>query len=146
MAIDSTIVATAVTAASTLVSAAIAHYSGYKNALLSYNNTQQEKEQQRKAEHYSNLVREFMLFRAGADNCDELAALVQQTYLLGSSNVVRATDDFLKYLMGDVAEAGRQNEMYARLFKAMREDLGVNSSNDYPDSLALTLFHNDSLR
>lgn len=27
------------------------------------------------------------------------AALVQQTYLLGSSNVVRATDDYLKYLM-----------------------------------------------
>ena len=102
----------------------------------------------RKEDQYYRMIDALVKLKSGKGDEGELSSLIQQVYLVGSADVVRALNSYLEILTGDTGKSrSEQEKLYSALLKAMRIDLyGRRRSCGFPDKVALAIFDKERER
>lgn len=117
---------------------------GYAIAWFNNRSRIKAEERQRKEGQYYGFIGELIKCKSNDRtheySKDTMAELTQQVYLVGSVDVIKAMNDFLAIMKGERSN-DHQDQVYASLLKAMREDLyGHKGGVSFPDEIRLTVF------
>ena len=97
-----------------------------------------------KEKQYIDFLSNLTLYKAGYPEAKKaMNECTQVLYLVGNSDVVNSTKEFLEFLMAEGPHPkDKQDALYARLVRAMRSDLYGNKKNiTFPDILGLTTYY-----
>jgi len=135
----------------TIVAAVIAAFVGLFTLRINKNRDIEIKQRNIKEEKYVDFLSSFVSFKGGYDTTKLLAETLQVIYLIGTSEVVNATKNFVELFDPNIYKDGpTEDEQYRRysiLLQAMRKDLyGEKINEGYPEKLKTILPDNVNQR
>lgn len=111
---------------------------------LVYNKQKEIKIKQRnlKEEKYIMFLKSLINIKNGAEGAKkDFIDTLQIINLIGSSDVVKKTSDFVQLMIDKSKVNKSQDELYDEMVKAMRKDLyGKKYNKNFPDKLSFVIF------